>query len=92
MRKIYQAVSQIMGDILGFGPDEVTPDTPTPRRYQDMAAAAIACEKTFHIELEDERIAALCTVADWAEYVEERLSSRDDRFLPPTDEDREKWR
>ena len=92
MRKIYQAVSQIMGDVLGLSPDEITPDSLAPERYQEMAAAAIACEKTFHIELEDERIADLKTIADWAEDVQARLSIRDGRYLPPTDEDREKWR
>lgn len=92
MRRIYQAVSQILGDILGLTPDEVTPDTQAPKRFQEMAAAAIACEKTFHIELEDERIPGLRTAADWAAYVEERLSGRDESYMPPTDEDREKWR
>ena len=39
----------------------------------------------------DERIGALKTVADWADYVSQRISDQDDRYVPPTDEEREKW-
>ncbi len=91
MRKIYSTVCRIMGQFLALHPEEITPDTPSPGKYQDKAAAAIACEKTFHIEMEDERIGGFKTVADWVEYVSERISDQDDRYVPPTDEEREKW-
>ena len=52
MRKVYQAVAQIMADILAVHPDVITPDTQVSSlKYQELAAAAIACEKTFHIEI-----------------------------------------
>ena len=92
MRKIYQAVSQILSDILGTSPDLISPETKIQRfTYQEKAAAAIACEKTFHVELEDERIDGLLTVSDWVTYIQERLSNRDDAYAPPTDSDREAW-
>ena len=64
MRKIYSTVCRIMGQFLAQHPEEITPDTAAPVKYQDKAAAAIACEKTFHIEMEDERVGALKTVAE----------------------------
>ena len=92
MRKIYQTVSQILGDILAMPPDTVGPETKTDQlRYQELAAAALACEKLFHIEMEDERIGDFQTVADWVDYVRQRLAQRDDHFVSPTDQEREAW-
>ena len=92
MRKVYQAVAQIMADILAVHPDVITPDTQVSSlKYQELAAAAIACEKTFHIEIEDERVTDLHTVSDWTAYIQRRLSDQDDHYAPPTDEEREKW-
>ena len=92
MRKAYQAVSQILGDIMGLAPDTVSPETDlSSLRYQELAAAAIACEKTFHIEMEDERVRDLRTVSDWVSYILQRLGERDDAYTAPDDQDRESW-
>ena len=92
MRKVYQAISQIMGEILSTQPEYVSPDTSlTSLRYQELAAAAIACEKTFHITMEDECIRGLTTVSDWVDYVKQRIAEEDQPTLPVTDQERESW-
>ena len=92
MRKIYQSVSQIMGDIMGLSPDLVSPGTDVSHlRYQEKAAAAIACEKSFHVTLEDERIDELKTVEHWVNYITERIADRNDSRPAPTDKEREAW-
>ncbi len=79
MRDIRPTVFQILGDILGVPADVLSPTASVSSlKYQEMAAAAIACEKTFHIELEDERIPDLKTAGAWADYVKERIADRDD--------------
>ncbi len=92
MRKVYQTVSQILADIMGSPSDLISPDTDVSRlRYQEKAAAAIACERSFHIELEDERIDGLKTVEAWVDYVRERIADREDGRPAPTDKERESW-
>ena len=92
MRKIYQTVCQIMGDIMGLTPDLMSPDTNVSHlRYQEKAAAVIACEKSFHVALEDERIDELKTVEQWVNYLTERIASRDDGRPAPTEKEREAW-
>ena len=92
MRKVYQTVSQIFADILGSASDFVSPDTDVAGlRYQEKAAAAIACERSFHIVLEDERIDGLKTVEAWVDYVQERIADREDGRPAPTEKERESW-
>ncbi len=92
MRRIYQTVSQIIGDIIGLPPDLISPATDVSRlKYQEKAAAVIACEKSFHVTLEDERIDGLKTVEQWADYVTERIADRDDGRPAPSEKDREAW-
>ena len=92
MRKIYQTVSQIFGDILGQAPDLISPGTNvSPLKYQEKAAAVIACEKSFHVTLEDERIDDLKTVEQWVDYITERVAGRDENRPAPTDQEREAW-
>ena len=92
MRKIYHAVSQILGEILSLQPDEVAPDTTlSSLHYQELAAAAIACEKTFHITMEDEQICGLVAVEDWVEYVRKRIEEENENKLPATEKEREAW-
>ncbi len=92
MRDIRPTVFQILGDILGVPADVLSPTASVSSlKYQEMAAAAIACEKTFHIELEDERIPDLKTAGAWVDYVKERIADRDDGRPAPTDQERESW-
>lgn len=92
MRNIYQAVSRIIGDIMGLSPDLVSPVTDVSRfRYQEKAAAAIACEKSFHVTLEDERIDDLKTVEQWVDYIAERVADQKEDRPAPTDQEREAW-
>ena len=92
MRKIYQTVSQILGDIMGTPPDLMSPDTDVSRlKYQEKAAAAIACEKSFHVALEDERIDEMKTVEQWVNYITERVADREEDHPAPTDKEREAW-
>ncbi len=92
MRKIYQAVSQIFGEILGVQPDEVSPGTSLAfLRYQELASAVIACEKTFGITLEDERIKELTTAEHWVSYIQERKAEKNENTGPASQEDRENW-
>ncbi len=92
MRKIYQTISQIMGDILGLTPDLVSPATDVSRlKYQEKAAAVIACEKSFHVTLEDERIDDLHTVEQWVDYITERIADREEDRPALTDQEREAW-
>ncbi len=92
MRKIYQVVSQILGDIMGLPPDLMSPDTNVSQlKYQEKAAAVIACEKTFHVALEDERIDEMKTVEHWVNYITERVADRDEDRPAPTDQEREAW-
>ncbi len=60
-------------------------------RYQEKAAAAIGCEKSFHVALEDERIDELKTVEQWVNYITERIAERDDGRPAPTEKEREAW-
>lgn len=92
MRKVYQTVSQILGDIIGPSSGPVSPDTDVSRlRYQEKAAAAIACERAFRVILEDERIDGLKTVEAWVDYVRERVADKEDGKPAPTDRERESW-
>ena len=92
MRKIYQTVSQIMGDIMGIAPDLVSPATDVScLKYQEKAAAVIACEKSFHGTLEDEKIDDLKTVEQWVDYIGERIADRDEERPAPTEKEREAW-
>ncbi len=92
MGNVSQTVTQILGDILGAPGDTLTLSASTASfKYQEMASAAIACEKAFRIEMEDERIPDLRTVGDWVNYVRERIADRDDGRPAPTDEERESW-
>jgi hypothetical protein len=92
MRNIYQAVSRIIGDIMGLSPDLVSPAADVSRfRYQEKAAAAIACEKSFHVTLEDERIDDLKTVEQWVDYIAERVAEKKEDRPAPTDQEREAW-
>lgn len=92
MRNIYSALCQIFSGILSRWPDELSPETKVNRlSYQELAAAAIACEKTFHIEMEDERIAGLIRLADWVDYIRERIGEKEDGRPAPTDQERESW-
>lgn len=92
MRKIYQAVSQILGEIMAIQPEEVVPGTPLDTlRYQELAAAVIACEKTFHIAMEDERIKDLKNVEDWVSYVKERIAEEKENTGPASQKERENW-
>ena len=92
MRKIYLTVSQIMGDIMGLAPDLVSPATDVScLKYQEKASAVIACEKSFHVTLEDERIDDLKTVEQWVTYIAERIADRDEDRSAPTEKEREAW-
>lgn len=92
MRKIFQALCQIFSEILGLSMDAVTPDTAlTGLKYQELAAAAIACEKTFRIEMEDERVGEMVTVEQWVDYIRERITEKNDGAAPASDEERESW-
>jgi len=92
MRKIYQAVSQILGEIMALQPEEVTPGTALDAlRYQELAAAAIACKKTFHITMEDERIKGLKNVEDWVAYIKERIAQEQENTGPASQKERETW-
>lgn len=92
MHKIYRTVSRIMGDIIGLAPDLVSPATDVSRlTYQEKAAAVIACEKSFHIALEDERIDELKTVEQWTLYIAERIADRDEDRPAPTEKEKEAW-
>ena len=92
MRKIYQTVCQILGDIMGLTPDLVFPSTDVSRlQYQEKAAAVIACEKSFHVTLEDEWIDDLKTVEQWVDYIAERVADRDEDRPAPTEKEREAW-
>lgn len=92
MRKIYQTVSQIFGDILGLAPDLISPDTNVSHlKYQEKAAAVIACEKSFHAALEDERIDELKTVEQWVDYITERVAAQEEDRPAPTEKEREAW-
>ena len=92
MRKIYQTISQIMGDILGLAPDLVSTSTDVSHlKYQEKAAAVIACEKSFHIILEDECIDDLKTVEQWVDYITERVADQNEDRPAPTEKEREAW-
>ena len=92
MHRIYQLICDIMGDILSLHPDEINPKTDVSHlTYQEMAAAAIACEKTFHIEMEDERIGQLKSISDWMNYVQERIKDQKEDRPAPSDAERESW-
>ena len=92
MRKVYQAVSQIIAEILSTQPDLVSPETSVNTlRYQELAAAVIGCEKTFHIHMQDERICELKTVADWVEYVKERIADQQEDAPIANENEREGW-
>lgn len=92
MRKIYQTVSQILGDIMGIPSDLMAPDTNVSHlKYQEKAAAVIACEKSFHISLEDERIDEMKTVEQWVNYITERVADREEGRPAPTEKEREAW-
>ena len=92
MRKVFQALCQILSGILGVSPDLIAPDAfLSSLKYQELASAAIACEKTFHIEMEDERIKELCTPEQWADYILKRIADRDNAAPAPTEKDRESW-
>ena len=92
MRKIYQTVCQILGDIIGLTPDLVSPTTDVSHfKYQEKAAAVIACEKSFHVTLEDERIDDLKTVEQWVNYITERVADREEDRPAPTEKEREAW-
>ena len=92
MRKVYQAVSQIMAEILATQPEMVSPETSLlSLRYQELAAAVIGCEKTFHIRMEDERIRELSTVAAWVEYVKERIAEQKEDASPADEKERDSW-
>ncbi len=92
MRKIYRTVSQIFGDIMGMPSDLISPDTSVSHlKYQEKAAAVIACERSFHVALEDERIDELKTVEQWSDYITERVADRDEGRPAPTDKEREAW-
>ena len=92
MRKIHQTVSQIMGDILGLAPDLVSPSTDVSHfKYQEKAAAVIACEKSFHVALEDERIDDLKSVEQWVDYIMERVADQNEDRPAPTEKEREAW-
>jgi acyl carrier protein len=92
MRKVYQTVSQIMADIIGSPSDLIAPDTDlSSLRYQEKAAAAIACERSFRIEMEDERIDGLKTLENWADYIRERIADKEDGRPAATDRERESW-
>ena len=92
MRRIYQTVARIMEDILGTAAAPVSPGTDVSHlKYQEKAAAAIACEKAFHVTMEDERIDDPKTVEQWVDYVAERVADRDEDRPAPTEKDREAW-
>ncbi len=92
MRKIYPALTEIFSEILGLPADSLTPETAVlPKSFQEQAAAVLACEKAFRVRIEDERVAALKTMAQWTAYIQERiLDSREDRPAP-TEQERESW-
>lgn len=92
MRKIFQGFSQILAEILSVSPDMVSPDTAlSSLRYQELASAVIACEKTFHIVMEDERICDLKTAADWVDYIRERIADGKENAAPASEQERESW-
>ena len=92
MDNLYPTLAGIFCEVFGLSPDALTPDTAlSPRTYQELAAAVIACEKAFHIRVEDERAGELTTAAQWAAYIEDRIAdSREDRPAP-TEKERESW-
>ena len=92
MRKIYQAISQIFGEIMTMQPEELSPAASLAAlRYQELAAAVIACEKTFQINMEDERIKELNNIEDWVSYVKERIAQSKENMGPATEKERETW-
>ena len=92
MRRIFQTLAQIMGEQMNTPPDLIAPDTDVSRlRFQELAAAALACEKIFHVTLEDERIGDLKTVEDWVTYIKEKKADEQEHYTSPTDQDRESW-
>ena len=92
MRKIFPTLCRVMADVLPLPPEAITPATRLDGlSYQELAAAAIACERAFHIEMEDERIGELKCVADWMRYIGERMGEDGQAYTPPTDAERESW-
>ena len=89
MRKVYQTLVEIFGNILGLHPDAISPQTAlTQLRYCDLGTAVIACEKLFHIQMEDEKIRSLENIAQWTDYVKHCI--HEDRPAP-TQAQRDQW-
>lgn len=82
----------ILCDVLGLHPDDVTMDTSLAFvRYIDWASILISCEHTFHIALEDERVYTFRRVADLVRCIDEKCSDGQNDYTQPTDQDRMSW-
>ena len=92
MRRIYQTLVEIFGNILGSHPDLISPHTTLSHlKYSELGAAVIACEKLFHIRMADERIRSLENIAQWHDYIKECIHEQKDDRPAPTQAERDNW-
>ena len=92
MRKVYHTLVEIFGGIMGLHPDVISPQTTvTHLRYCDLGAAVIACEKLFHIAIEDEKIHSLENIAQWTYYVKYRIQEEREDHPAVSQAERDRW-
>lgn len=92
MPEIYKAVRDVLCEVLGAHPDEVTVTLPlTQVAPTEWGAILIGCERAFSITLHDELVYDFHTVGDLMRAIEAFLDDGPLTYEQPNDVQREAW-
>lgn len=92
MHEIYKSVRDVLCEVLGLHPDDVTASTPlqalTPTEWGTIL---IRCERVFSITLHDEQVCDWHSAGDLMHAIEACLNDGPLAYQQPNDVQREAW-
>ena len=92
MHEIYKSVRDVLCEVLGLHPDEVTPATPLQSlSFTEWSAILIRCERAFSITLHDEQVCDWQSAGDLMRAIEACLNDGPLTYEQPDDVQREAW-
>lgn len=88
-------ITKLLADILDLYEEDIEPNLElTPQQGVEkihLAKLVIECEKKFKTTIHDEDVAGLCTIKDFAKYIENSLAENDGNAAESSEEERFWW-
>ena len=89
----YPAIRRLLAEILGLDEELIAPETKLWRSVDAVSLGKLflACERRFKITISDESAPGFKRLADFVQYIEERVAEGQDDYILPDDQTRDAW-